>query len=508
MSSTFRYAAAAFLLAAALASLASTGPVAGRDAAVAPTGTAVIFETGRAVPSPTAASVPSPAGAPPVLASATPFPAIASATPPPGIASVTSPSAAAPLVLKAQASSPTAKATATVAATLTPTPNASPTAPPPLFVPATPTPVPLPLSFGALDRAIIYDNGYQVALIGPDGSGHSGLSFLSAASARRPRFSGGWQYIYYNNGFWLGDIYGHQQSIAAPVVPGEQVYDAIPSPNGQYIAWQMVTPATIGGNTVNTGAGRIVITDSTGGNAHTLLQQSAGATYGDIPLLYGWRPGHPPTVLVQTNYALPSMLGLHKGLEEFDPAIDDVVNDYLPPLDQGTLPQGEVLGISASGATIVFATQDTLLPSGEGPFPVDLKVMTAANRRITSIDVAAAHQDKATALLPAPRASIFYRQAFISPDNSRIAYTLLDILYPKGATRPYVRPIAYLANLDGSGKVEIGADQYAAGWADGHTLVVQRVHTHTDGLYAVNLNTGKTTRIMLGNGLRVDGIVP
>ena len=65
---------------------------------------------------------------------------------------------------------------------------------------------------------------------------------------------------------------------------------------------------------MNTGASRIVISDTSGGNARTLLQQQAGKTYGDLPLIYGWRTGRPPTLLVQTSYAIPQMLGLHRGL--------------------------------------------------------------------------------------------------------------------------------------------------------------------------------------------------
>lgn len=493
MDSRLRRILAGLLATGALLSSVSSGQVAGRasshPAAVAPTGTPIIFETGGTTP----------AAGP---ASATPAPATATSLSAPLATSTGAPASSATV-----APLPTATAAAS-SPTVPPSPSPMPISTPDLVVPQLAVTPAQPPSFGALDHSILLDNGYQVALVDRDGGGRAGLSFLSADSGKRPRFSGGWQYIYYNNGFWLGDIFGHQRAVAPPAAPGEQVYDAIPSPDGQYIAWQMVTPADIGGNMVNMGASRIVITDATGGNARTLLQQSAGSTYGDIPLLYGWQPGNPPLVLVQTNYAIPSMFGLHKGLEAFDPTIDDMVNDYLPPLDQDTLPQGEVLGVSASGVTIVFATQDRLLPSGEGPFPVDLKVMTTGTRHITSIDAATAYQDGPTGRLPAPTAYIFYRQAFVSPDNSRLAYTRLDILYPKGATRPYVRPIACLANLDGSGKVSFGPDEYAVGWIDGHTVVVQRVHTHTDGLYAVDLNSGASTRILLGNGLRVDGIIP
>lgn len=411
--------------------------------------------------------------------------------------------------------------TATVASPTTPGPQSSPTSglspsstpvvastPVPVSTPL-PSATPRPPSFGSLDHAVLFDNGAQLGMLVPGTAKPVGLSFLSARSYRRPRFSGGWQYVYYNNGFWLGDIFGHQQQTAAPVVGGEQVYDAMVSPDGQYIAWQLVTPGLVDGNMVSTGgAGRVAVTDATGGNARTILTQTAGSIYGDVPLLYGWRPGHPPTLLVQTVYARATLLGLHKGLQEYDPVVGDMVNDYLPPLDEGVIPTGEVLGVSPSGATIAYATADALLPSGEGPFPVNLLVTSTGGRRSTLVDTAASHRDRAGKRLPAPRAYIFARQAYIAPDDSRIAYTRLDILYPRGAARPYVRPVACLANLDGSSKVDFGPDERVMGWEDGHTVVVRRENSHVNGLYTVDLTTGATRRILLGSGLQVDGIVP
>ena len=403
---------------------------------------------------------------------------------------------------------PTPSATASPSATPSPTITRTPTITPTYAPTPTITPTPTAVGYGPLDHTIVYDNGSQMLLIKPDGKGRAGLSFLSAASGKRPRFSGGWRYVYYNNGFWVGDIYGHQQFVAPPALAGEEVYDAIPSPDGQYLAWQMTGRGTVGGNSINTAASRIVVTDASGGNAHTLVQASAGSANGDIPLLFGWRPGYPPTVLVQINYSSAAMFGLHKGLQEFDPVLGDMVNDYLPPLGEDTLPQGEVLGLSPSGGSIIYATQDAPLPSGEGPLPVNLLAMTTKGRVVSTIDVAASHKDKPFKHYPAPKAYVFARQAFVSPDDSRIAYTRLDVIYPPGALKPLLRPIACLANLDGTAKAEFGPDERVVGWSDGHTVLVRRENTRTNGIYTVNLNTGATRLVALGSGLRVDGIIP
>ncbi|HXT34370.1 MAG TPA: hypothetical protein VN837_02225 [Chloroflexota bacterium] len=363
-------------------------------------------------------------------------------------------------------------------------------------------------SFGALDHSIVYDDGQQVVLIPASGSGPVGLANLSPSPSafKRPRYAG-WQFTYYDNGYMLGDIYGHRQAITPPINAGEDVYDVWPSPDGQYLAWQFVTSGTIEGLDVNMAASRIVITDQQGRNPRVLLQAAAGAN-GDIPIIYGWRAGSPPTLLVQTSYASSAMFGLHRGLEEFDPAVNDMVGDYFPPLGGNSLPTGEVLGVSPSGQFAVFATADGSLPSGEGQFPLAISVMHLPARHIVAIDTASSYHDKATKKLPAPRATFFSRQAFISPDDTRIAYTREDVLYPKGATAPLIRPIAMVANLGGGGKADIAADDQVMGWQDAQTVVVYRENTSADGLYAVNVSSDAGTLLVGGRNLRVDGIVP
>ncbi|MGH2411904.1 MAG: hypothetical protein ACRDGS_16305, partial [Chloroflexota bacterium] len=158
------------------------------------------------------------------------------------------------------------------------------------------------ISFGALDHSIVYDDGQQVVLIPASGSGLVGLANLSPSPSafKRPRYAG-WQFTYYDNGYMLGDIYGHRHPITPPINAGEDVYDVWPSPDGQYLAWQFVTSGTIDGLNINMAASRIVITDQQGRNPRVLLQTAAGGTYGDIPIIYGWRAGSPPTLLVQMS---------------------------------------------------------------------------------------------------------------------------------------------------------------------------------------------------------------
>ena len=363
-------------------------------------------------------------------------------------------------------------------------------------------------SFGVLDQSIVYDDGQQVVLIPASGGGPVGLANLSPSPSafKRPRYAG-WQFTYYDNGYMLGDIYGHRHAITPPINAGEDVYDVWPSPDGQYLAWQFVTSGTIEGLNINMAASRIVITDQQGRNPRVLLQAAAGV-YGDIPIIYGWRAGSPPTLLVQMSYASSAMFGLHRGLEEFDPAVNDMVGDYFPPLGGNSLPTGEVLGVSPSGQSAVFATSDGPLPSGEGQFPLAISVMRLPARHITAIDTASSYHDKATKKLPSPRAVFFSRQAFISPDDTRIAYTREDVLYPKGAAAPLIRPIAMVANLGGGGKADIAADDQVMGWQDTQTVVVDRENTSADGLYAVNVSSNASTLLVRGTNLRVDGIVP
>jgi hypothetical protein len=310
--------------------------------------------------------------------------------------------------------------------------------------------------------------------------------------------------MYYDNAFYLGDVFGHHTPIAAPVASGEQVYDAWPSPDGQFIAWELVSPAPWNGAMFSMGASRIVLTDQTGGNARIVLRQPIDAN-GSIPIIYGWRFGRPPTLLVQNSFGFA---GLHKGLEEFDPVIDDLVGDWLPPLGDATQPSGEVLGLSPHGTSVVYATSDASLPSGEGPFPVSLSVMTFSGRRVYHIDSASAHHDKALPKQPAPSAYVFSRQAFISPDDSHVAYTRLDAIYPKGALVPLIRPIASLANIDGSGKSDIAPGFQVMGWTDSNNVVLRKDESPATGLYTFNLASRATTLLLRGINLEVNGIVP
>jgi hypothetical protein len=364
-------------------------------------------------------------------------------------------------------------------------------------------------SFGSLDHSVIYDDGQQIVLIPASGSGPVGLADLSASPSafKRPRYAG-WQFTYYDNGYQLGDIFGHHHTITPPLANGEQVFDVWPSPDGQYLAWQFVTSGTVDGLNINMAASRIVITDQQGEHVRVLLQQAAGAAYGDIPIIYGWRTGSPPTLLVQTSYASTGMFGLHRGLEEFDPAVADMVGDFFPPLADNTLPSGEVLGVSPSGQTAVFATADALLPSGEGKFPAAISIMRLPSRRITAIDLASNYHDKAGKKYPAPLATVFSRQAFISPDDTRIAYTREDVVYPKRAAAPLLRPITMVANLDGTSKAAISLDDRVMGWKDTGTLIVNRENTAADGLYSLDVASRVRTLLVRGKNLRVDGIVP
>jgi hypothetical protein len=385
------------------------------------------------------------------------------------------------------------------------TPTSTPRPKTPANAVPQPSATPKPPSFGALDHSIVYDNGVQVILIPASGGGRVGLANISASPYpfNRPRYAG-WQFMYYDNAFYLGDVFGHHTPIAAPTASGEKVYDAMPSPDGQFIAWVLVSQAPWDGAMFSMGASRIVLTDQTGGNARVVLQQPIDSV-GSVPIIYGWRFGHPPTLLVQSSYGF---VGLHKGLEEFNPVLDDLVGDWLPPLGENTYPTGEVLGLSPSGRSIVYARSDSIAPSGEGPLPSAINVLMFDGRKVYQLDLASAHHDKSLPKQPVPSMYAFSRQAFISPDDARVAYTRLDFIYPKGTLTPYIRPVACLATIDGSGKVDLEAGYRVMGWTDSHTLVLRKDDEPDTGLYSFDINSKSKSLIVKGVNLEVNGIVP
>jgi hypothetical protein len=164
--------------------------------------------------------------------------------------------------------------------------------------------------------------------------------------------------------------------------------------------------------------------------------------------------------------------------------------------------------LSPGGHSIVYATSDAVAPSGEGPLPSAINVMSFDGRKVYHLDIASAHHDKALPKQPVPSMYAFSRQAFVSPDESHIAYTRLDFIYPKGALTPYIRPVACLANIDGSGKVDLAAGYRTMGWTDSHTLVLRKDDEPDTGLYSYDINTKATSLIVKGVNLEVAGIVP
>jgi hypothetical protein len=358
---------------------------------------------------------------------------------------------------------------------------------------------------GALDHAIVFDDGMQVVML-PVGGAPVALSNLSANSGpfKRPRFSGQ-GFIYYDGAFFLGDIYGHHAPIPPPTTTDELVYDAWPSPDSRYVAWVLVTPGTWHGVKFSMAASRIVLTDQAGANPKVLLQQTIDGA-GGVPIVYGWRVGNPATLLVQNSYGF---VGLHKGLEEFNPVTGDLVGDWLPPTGENTQPVGEVLGLSPTGASMVYSTKDAVLPSGEGPLPVNLWVMTLNGRTSTLIDIATQHKDPALPKQPAPSTYAFSRQAFISPDETLVAYTRLDVIYPKGVRVPYIRPVACIARTNGASKADLVAGFRVMGWVDSNTLVLRKDDQPDTGLYTYSLSSSTKTRVAPGSAsFEVDGIVP
>jgi len=377
----------------------------------------------------------------------------------------------------------------------------------------TATPVPASASSGVVGSAsaVYYDDGREVFVAQADGSGRFALGILPPDNEFIPHAAGG-RLLYSDGAYWLATSQGQRFSVAAPPLIGnEKVFAAWPSPDGTRIAWQLYAPATYGTRLSNLGASRIVVTDSGGGGARTVLQQASGSIHGDVPELVGWRAegqpvagGPPGTLLLATRLAAEADGTRLRGLLELDPSISDLVNDYLPPLGDADLPVGQTLSVSQDGRMVTYAPAQALLPSGEGPLPTALSVLDLRTGATRLVDRAAAYPGGTDARHPWTRYPYFSARAGapISPDDAHVLYTVVTVTYPDGALAPHLDEVARMASLASGQATTLAQGARALGWLSAGTALVRR----QDGLYAVDITTKAARRIVEGHNLRFLGV--
>ncbi len=409
---------------------------------------------------------------------------------------------------------PTVAATATAPATpsATPSPTAAPSAPLPELPP------------------IYYQAGNLLYAVSTGGGMPSLLSTLPMSETFQPCLLPDGRLLYPTaTGFAAIDRYGQASPIRAPDLnAGESVWSVQPSPDGRQLAWQLFTPAQLGGYTINTGSSRIVLTGRFGGAGSTIWQGQATGADDAVPVLLGWRPASPyslsggATLLLQYLYDRNDiqagvLFNAARGLLEVDPATGDVVNDYLPPMDTD-IPSQRALGVSPDGLWSVYGDANTFTPSGEGPLAQSIVALNLNTNAVIPLDSARNHPSSApykivqvrrkgkkkvkhTTTVTLRLYQYFSHHAYVAPGDGRVLYTLVTVSYPPGALAPHVRYSVLVARTEGGTPVTLTSDATGVGWIDGHHAVISR----GDGLYSVDVVFGGVTKLAAGAGLRFIG---
>ncbi len=395
-----------------------------------------------------------------------------------------------------------------------------------------PTAVPTPPP-SALLPPLYYQNGARVYAAYPDGSGTVAVATLPVSATIRPQLLPDGRLLYPTNAtdttFAATDRYGRLGGIRTPdLYAGESVWSVAPSPDVRALAWQLFAPLQLPRYTLNTGTGRIVLTGRFGGPGTLLFTTRADTRYYAAQALLGWRPASPygaggPTLLLQNIYgAVDPADGVTpntpRGLLEYDPAIADVVNDYLPPLSSD-VPGQRALTVSADGIWTVYGDANSLTPSGDGP-PLArcVDALNLNTNKLSELDTAGRYPATEAVTTTMRRKEgkrmvttrvrtgtlrlyqYFSHNAFVAPDDGHALYTLLTVSYPPGARVPRVRYTSTLvATMDGKTRAVLATDAQGEGWIDGHTAVVKRA----DGLYSVNITSGTKTKLAAGTFARL-----
>ncbi len=397
----------------------------------------------------------------------------------------------------------------------------------PIMRPAPPTPAPT-VSLPTLPP-LYYRIRNVVVAAALDGTNPVTVATLPTSIRVAPSLMSDGRLLYpTGTGFAAVDRYGRNAGIRVPALAaGEAVWQVAPSPGGRQLAWQIFSPATYAGGgangagyTANTGAGRVVVTGRFGeASGTTVLTERGDSTiFGQTQAVLGWRAASPygsgdATLLLQDLYSASSvgdklLIGAERGLIEFDPAIKDIVNDYLPPL-QRDVPARQAFALSPDGAWTVFGADYAFPPSGESALARTIGVLDLDTNHSVKIDDASTYPIQGTATTRTttrvhghttvkttkailPLYHYFSHHAAIAPDDGRLLYTALTISYPPGATVPALTRDAVAASLDGRTRTTIATDAEGEGWLSPTVAVVKKA----DGLYGVDIISRAVTRLV------------
>jgi hypothetical protein len=382
---------------------------------------------------------------------------------------------------------------------------------------------------------IYYQDGATVYAVNADGSNRTVVATLPAGATFQPQLlpDGRLLYSAAPGSVAVVDHYGRHEGLQTPdLKPGEVVWSVVPSPDGRTLAWQIFAPAQLGDYTTNAGTSRIALTGRFGEAALTVFSGQASGANGRVPVLLGWRRSSPyslggPTLLLQDLYShgdgkagvLPNTT---RGLLEYDPAIGDLVNDYLPPLE-GDIPPERTFSVSTDGLWAVYGDANVVTPSGEGPLARALDALNLNTNVVVPIDDARTYPSTAPFVTTVVRKvgkrtvrrtvtsrlrlyQYFGHHAYMAPGDGRVLYTLLTVSYPPGALVPRVQRSVLVATLGAgstraSGHTLVAKDAEAAGWLSGHVAVIKRA----DGLYAVDVVRGGSYELAMGAGAQLIG---
>lgn len=400
--------------------------------------------------------------------------------------------------------------------------SASPTAAP------SPTTVPTPAPSSLLP-SVYYQDGRRVYAVAPDGSGRVLVATLPVSTTIRPQLLPDGRLLYPAsagpNGptFATVDRYGRVSGIRTPDLDnGESVWSVSSSPDSHFLAWQIYAPLQLPHESLNTGVGRIVLTGRFGGAGTTIFTTHADSTYGATQVLVGWRPSSQygtgdQTLLLQNLYgASDAAAGVipneQRGLIEYDPSIDDVIDDYLPALNSEVSPQ-RTFTVSSDGTWAIYGDTNKFTPSGEGPLAAQLMALDLNTNKTVELDTASNYSDQGP-LITTKRHKVgkrvvtthvrtgtlrlyqyFSHNASVAPDDGHVLYTLLTVSYPPGARVPQIQRTTLVATMDGRTRTTVSKDAQGQGWLDSHTVVIAR----SNGLYSVDIDSNTTTKLAAGS---------
>lgn len=449
---------------------------------------------------------------------------------PAGVAATAAQTPSTPTATALATATPTTQPTVTLGPTFTPIPTSTPAA----------SPTPLPTATPSLPSLppVYYWDGKTVYAVYPNGTNATAVVSLSPNSLPAPQLLPDGRLLYAIQGqFATVDRYGRRSGIRPPdLAAGECIWTVSSSPDDRTLAWQILSTTQPGRCATDPQSVRVALTGRFGDAGVTTARAQFDAAHGQAPVVLGWRPNSPyglggPTLLLQDLYSrfdlgsriLPNTT---RGLLEFDPAIGDLVNDYLPPLNSD-IPGQRAFAVSADGVWAVYGDSPGMTPSGEGPLMRRILALNLNTNSVALLDdvhnyptsktvvtvtkqVIADKKHKGQKRTVTHKTSTTLRlyqyishHAYVAPDDRRVLYTLLTVSYPPGALTPRVEDTAMVASIDGrSPGTVVAKNAQGEGWLNSTTMVIKE----KDGLYAVDVASGSSTRLARGSGVEFIGV--